>query len=226
MCDKNSLFWAGENLNRSDFENKRICEVGSYNVNGTFRSVVEKFNPCEYVGVDIENGPGVDVVCRAENLVQKFGEEAFDVVISTFVFEHIRNWQECLSNLKRICKRGGLIIFAVPDNWPYHSFPGDYWRYGKDDIYNIFSDCEVQKVEELYKRRRGHSLIFSIVKKPSVFKEKDLSKYKLYSIMTNTRTDRINDLDFKTWRYLKLSTAFKIKNLILKAYGMVRAVFK
>jgi predicted SAM-dependent methyltransferase len=216
MCDKNSLLWAEKNLERSEFENKRICEVGSYNVNGTLRSVVEKFNPQEYVGVDMESGPGVDIICRAENLMQKFGENAFDVVISTFVFEHIRNWKVCLSNLKRICKPNGLIIFAVPENWPYHSYPGDYWRYSMNDVYNIFSDCKVLKIEEIFERNKKHSLVFTKILKPDNFQENDLSKYKLYSIITNTKINEICNDHLRSWRYLKLSTLFKLKQMILR----------
>jgi len=97
MCDTNSLNWGKENLQRHEFENKRVIEIGSFDVNGSFRKIVTQFNPKEYIGTDLETGPGVDIVCSADRLVEKFGMESFDVIISTFVFEHINNWQECLS---------------------------------------------------------------------------------------------------------------------------------
>jgi len=64
-----------------------------------------------------------------------------------------------LINLKKICKKGGLIIFAVPNQWPFHSFPGDYWRYDKNDIQNIFADCQIQQLDEVNNyKHQGYSL--------------------------------------------------------------------
>ena len=42
------------------FQNKSVPEVGSWDTNGSIRRF---FSNCEYIGVDIAEGPGVDVVC-------------------------------------------------------------------------------------------------------------------------------------------------------------------
>ena len=31
------------------------------------------------MGIDLEEGPGVDIVCNAEEVLDKFGPESFDV---------------------------------------------------------------------------------------------------------------------------------------------------
>ena len=47
------------------FKNKRILEVGSKYVNGSVRPLIEKFCfPREYIGIDIEQGKYVDIVCQ------------------------------------------------------------------------------------------------------------------------------------------------------------------
>jgi hypothetical protein len=73
-----------------EFDGKRVLEVGSKFVNGSVRPLIERFcSPRDYVGVDIEPGKYVDVVLPAEKLVNCFGPESFDVVISTELLEHV-----------------------------------------------------------------------------------------------------------------------------------------
>jgi SAM-dependent methyltransferase len=99
-----------ENVQKEEFENKRILEVGSKYVNGSVRPLIEKFfNPKEYIGVDIEKGKFVDVVCDAENLVDYFGKETFDVVISTELLEHVKDWRKVINNMKEVLKPNGYI---------------------------------------------------------------------------------------------------------------------
>lgn len=43
-------------------------------------------------------------------------DNQFDVVIATEFFEHIEKEQELLAECKRVCKQGGWIIIAVPNN--------------------------------------------------------------------------------------------------------------
>lgn len=110
MCDANCIIFGATNLTKAEVEGKKIIEVGSYDVNGSLRPIVENWNPAEYIGVDIEHGPGVDIICPAENLVEKFGINKFDLVISTCALEHIKNWGEAISNIKNICKPNGVIL--------------------------------------------------------------------------------------------------------------------
>ncbi|MDB0050250.1 hypothetical protein N9F31_02215, partial [Pseudomonadales bacterium] len=42
-----------------------VLEIGSYDVNGSIRSL---FNAQNYVGVDLVEGPGVDVVAGGQSL--------------------------------------------------------------------------------------------------------------------------------------------------------------
>jgi hypothetical protein len=81
-----------DNIKIEEFKGKRVLEVGSKYVNGSVRPLIERFcSPKEYVGVDIEAGKFVDVILSAEKLVEYFGPESFDVVISTEMLEHIQN---------------------------------------------------------------------------------------------------------------------------------------
>jgi len=139
--------WFHANIDAPWWQGKRVADVGSYDVNGSPREFLVGLG-VEYVGVDMLEGPGVDVVCRAEDLAAHFGEDAFDAVVSADAAEHFEHWQPCLSAMKHVCKPGGVIFFAsVKPGWPYHEHPGDYWRYTGEDCLRIFADCEVLAYE-------------------------------------------------------------------------------
>src|SRR3989338_5187951 len=113
MCHVSCVIFGAKNLTSEEIRGKDILEVGSYDVNGTLRPLIESWQPQSYVGVDIIAGPGVDVVCPAEDIVSHFKDRKFDVVISTEMLEHVRNWQTSISNLKNICKLGGILLLTT-----------------------------------------------------------------------------------------------------------------
>ena len=107
MCHASCITFGAVNLYPEEVKGKRIIEVGSQDVNGSLRPIIESWKPAEYIGVDLVEGSGVDVICDAEEIVERFGRESFDVVISTEVLEHVRDWRKVLSNIKNICRPGG-----------------------------------------------------------------------------------------------------------------------
>jgi ubiquinone/menaquinone biosynthesis C-methylase UbiE len=99
-----------ENAQKEELENKRILEVGSKYVNGSVRPLIEKFfKPREYIGVDIEEGKFVDIICDAENLIDYFGKETFDVVVATELLEHVKDWRKVINNMKEVLKQNVYI---------------------------------------------------------------------------------------------------------------------
>lgn len=212
------IIFGAKNLTEKEAKGKRIIEVGSYDWNGSLRPIIESWEPAEYIGVDIEKGPGVDVVCDAENLVEKFGKESFDIVISTELIEHVRNWQNVISNIKNICKPNGVILVTTcSKGFIYHAYPYDFWRYELDDFKYIFSDCEILVLE---KNLSTHG-IYIKVKKPTNFVEKDLSDYKLYSIVTNKRVKEVTERDFRSLYFIHLISKTKLKYFLRKVFQYI-----
>ena len=84
-----------------------MLEVGSWIFNDTVRKY---FRNCEYVGVDVAAGPGVDLVVAGQDLALPTG--FFDVVISCESFEHNPFWLETFLNMVRMLRPGGLFVFT------------------------------------------------------------------------------------------------------------------
>jgi SAM-dependent methyltransferase len=98
------------NVDCEEFNDTRVLEVGSKFVNGSVRPLIKRFcKPKEYIGVDIEPGKYVDIVLPAEKIVEYFGVESFDVVISAETLEHIFDWRLVINNMKYVLKPNGYI---------------------------------------------------------------------------------------------------------------------
>ena len=214
MCDISCIFFAARQLRPSEVAGRRILEVGSYDVNGSIRRIWETWEPTEYVGVDIISGPGVDIVCSSDDIVTKFGENRFDIVVSTEMLEHARNWRVAISNIKRICKCGGVILITTRSfGGPYHSWPYDFWRYEKHDMKAIFSDYEILVLES----DTNDPGVFLKARKPIDFRERDLSQYELYNIVSGRRCIDISPRDYRTMRYLLLRSSVTLKRTLKPA---------
>lgn len=87
------------------FQAKRVLEVGSLDINGSVRAM---FTGCDYVGIDVAPGAGVDIVCEGQNYDAP--DNSFDVAISCEVMEHNPYWADTVRNMVRVCKPGGAII--------------------------------------------------------------------------------------------------------------------
>ena len=215
MCHASCILFGVKSISEEEIRGKRVIEVGSCNVNGSLRSLIELWKPAEYIGIDISSGPCVDVICNAENIVEKFGPGSFDVVISAELLEHTKNWRTVISNIKNICKPDGLILITTrSQGFAYHAYPHDFWRYEIEDMKHIFSDGEILTLE----KDPQEPGVFIKVRKPAEFIENDLSDYKLYNIVANKRTKTITKKDFISIHFIRLffkKSIYKIVSWLL-----------
>ena len=210
MCSKPCLEFAQTNLKEKDVKKKDVIEIGSYDVNGTLRSVVEIMNPKSYKGVDIVKGPGVDEICAAEDLLDRFGKERFDLVISTEMLEHVLDWRKEISNMKNLLRpNGALLITTRSIGFGLHCFPFDFWRYEVNDVRVLFSDLLIETVQ----RDPLSPGVFIKARKAGFFIEHDLTWYKLYSIPKSKRCENITELEvhiFKQYCKFRLFLSRKL----------------
>jgi SAM-dependent methyltransferase len=84
----------------------KILEVGSYDVNGSVRTLLPQSH---YLGLDLLQGPGVDLVSSDGSIPSDIG--SFDIAISCECFEHNPYWPDTLkAMLDRVVDNGLLII--------------------------------------------------------------------------------------------------------------------
>lgn len=153
-------------LNSNDIADKAVMEVGSANVNGSVRPFIESLDPAVYLGVDAAPGPGVDVVANCEQLTEQLNTGCWDVVISTEMLEHVRDWRACVRELALATRPGGLLLITTRSpGFEYHAYPEDHWRYTIADMKAI---CEALDLDPIYLQADdpGTPGVFLMARKP------------------------------------------------------------
>ncbi|CAB4159118.1 Glycosyltransferase Aah/TibC [uncultured Caudovirales phage] len=89
------------------FRGKKVLDIGSLDINGSNHFFLDS---CNYIGLDVGEGPNVDVVQVAH--LYDAPDNYFDLIISTEVFEHDMFYQKSIQNIIRMLKPGGAFIFT------------------------------------------------------------------------------------------------------------------
>ena len=111
-----------------------IADVGSLDYVGTMKDSI-KFSTFHrdfvynYVGLDHESGPNVDIVHGSDWPLQN---EEYDIIISSSCFEHDDFFWITFLRLANSLKPGGFIYLNLPSTAPVHRFPVDNWRFYPD----------------------------------------------------------------------------------------------
>src|SRR5687768_5482835 len=91
------------------FRYTSVVDIGSLDVNGTARDF---FHGCNYIGVDITEGDGVDVVEEGHKYLSK-RKESLDTVLSCECLEHDKFYKITLFSMYHSLKDGGLMIVTA-----------------------------------------------------------------------------------------------------------------
>lgn len=164
MCHTSVLTWAAFSIGPDLVTGKTVCEVGSYNVNGTVRAGIESHGPASYLGVDISEGPGVDLVANVEDLPAQF-PDGFDLVVSTEMLEHVDSWKAAIKALVQLVAPGGALVVSTRSlGFPYHPYPQDTWRYSVNQMRDILTRARLQVISsEADPEQAG---VFAVARKP------------------------------------------------------------
>jgi hypothetical protein len=105
-----------------------VIEIGSRARSGISRR--DRFAGLDYLGVDIAEGPNVDLVADAHDLPDALTDN-FDFAYSMSTFEHLlMPWKAALE-LNKVLKVGGLAYIQSHPTWPIHEEPWDFFRFSK-----------------------------------------------------------------------------------------------
>lgn len=93
----------------------------------------------EAVGVDMQRGKGVDVVCNLEGPCE-LGTFAHMECCS--VLEHSKKPWKLAANLERMLEKRGTMFLRVPWVWRFHGYPSDYWRFTPEAVRVLFPNMQ------------------------------------------------------------------------------------
>jgi SAM-dependent methyltransferase len=108
-----------------------------------------------YVGVDLAVGDpswdysNLDAICDLRNL--PFPSEMFNAILCIQVLEHIQDPLEVLREFKRVLQPNGLLFLSVPQSWPKHQKPFDFYRYTSFGLHYLlekagFNVCSIRPI--------------------------------------------------------------------------------
>lgn len=80
-----------------------------------------------------------------------FADGSYDHVVLINVLEHVYNYQQLLSEARRVVRTGGSVVVVVPYVFPHHPSPRDYWRFSRQAVHKIMesSGLSVQSIDSL-----------------------------------------------------------------------------
>ena len=121
-------------------EEATILEMGARQVSGNSRR--DWFSTKNgYVGMDIHEGPGAEIVGDAHQLSSIFPANHFDAVFSISVFEHLAFPWKVVMEMNTVLKPGGLCYLSTHPVWPPHELPWDFWRFPLAGLKLLFSEA-------------------------------------------------------------------------------------
>lgn len=95
------------------------------------------FKGYDYVGADMQSGPGVDRVLDLHAI--DLPDESVGMAISCDTLEHVEYPRKAITELYRILKPGGVLIITSVMLYPIHAAPNDYWRFTPEGFRSLLS---------------------------------------------------------------------------------------
>lgn len=116
-----------------DCKGKTVVDIGSLNVNGTYRIL---FPESTYIGVDIVKGQNVDVIMDSKEWDKL---KDVDIVISGQTLEHVEDVPKLMKTIFDVLKPDGIICIIAPSAGPPHEPPW-FGNISKKQMIKLVSD--------------------------------------------------------------------------------------
>ena len=187
----------------------KVLDVGSYDVNGTYKALFdnEKF---DYEGLDMEEGPNVDIVPAMIYRWDEIEDNTYDIVISGQALEHIEFFWLTVKEMVRVTKKDGYICIIAPNGFKEHRYPVDCWRFFTDGMVALANYYELEilhahtnaaptiKEHEWYSHDCADSIIVARKRYEGNAKTVDIKDYKC--IPSDHKSLRDNFIDYNEYK--------------------------
>lgn len=117
-----------------------VLEIGSYDVNGTVRDLF----PEPYVGLDMRDGPGVDLVM---DMIDNVLEPIFNTIVCCEMLEHCQEPIQALRNARESALPGAIFIGTWPYKFDEHDYPSDYWRVTRSGFRYVLEQAGFEHID-------------------------------------------------------------------------------
>jgi SAM-dependent methyltransferase len=106
-----------------------IYEFGALQVKGQegFADLRPFFSDKEYVGCDMQDGPGVDRILNLHHI--DLPDDTAGTILSFETLEHVEYPRKAIEEMYRVLKPGGILVISSLMYHPIHDYPNDYWRF-------------------------------------------------------------------------------------------------
>lgn len=149
-----------------------------------FRSKWSRFGG-EFVGIDIEEGPNVDLVQDICGEIPINLKENFGIIYCSALLEHVKDPFKAATNISSLLRKGGHLFFTGPWVWGYHPYPDDYWRISFSGLKVLFPDFKFE--ESLYTGTKKAEAISS-----SQLKERALFRHSVQGKLSDRSMEYLN----------------------------------
>lgn len=125
----------------------KVLDVGGKRELGTkgYRYPVQDVTTWINLNIDAKTNP--DIVADASSI--PLSDESVDVVICTEVFEHLSVPKQCIEEIYRVLKPGGVFIGSAPFVFPVHGDPNDYYRFTESGLQFLLKKFLVVNIEPM-----------------------------------------------------------------------------
>jgi SAM-dependent methyltransferase len=119
-----------------------VVEIGARAAEGqeAQADVRSLFGGVEYIGCDIQPGPGVDRIEDAHALT--FADESVGTVLCFETLEHTADPIRAVQEMHRVLQPGGLLAISSVMFFPIHAHPWDYWRFTPEGFAKLLAPFE------------------------------------------------------------------------------------
>jgi len=181
-----------ENFLKNYATGKKTLDIGSGG------SSYQRFFP-NRLTVDIDPARKPEIVADAAHM--PFKDEEFEVVLCTEMLEHVKNPFLVEQEIRRVTKKGGMLILSTRFVFPLHDTPHDYWRYSKYGLRELFKEWEIV---ELKAETRNFSAIGALLQRVSFQSELKFNKISKFLILSLAWFfDHLNFLTVKEYGDIK-----------------------
>lgn len=143
-----------------------IYEFGSLQVPGQegFADLRPIFTGREYVGCDMQDGPGVDKILNLQRI--ELPSETVGTILLMDTLEHVEFVRKALDEVHRILKTNGMVVASSVMKFPIHDYPYDYWRFTPEAFRSLLRPFDSAFVDSVGDERFPHTVVGVAFKGP------------------------------------------------------------